>query len=263
MSTHSLLLKNLELQEVNPIQAGWERCLPGHSFGPALRSFVLLHYVVSGRGSFSTGGKSYSVGPGQIFVIRPGETTFYQASQTEPWYYIWVGFELGLPLPKALKQDVLTLPRAEPVFSGIRELSQVQEGREYSLCGKIWELFSLLEQDTAGGSSHSHSSDLYVNKAKTYLETEYMREISVAGLARQLNLDRSYFSKLFKKATGKSPQRYLTDLRLEKAAKLLREYGKTPGEAASASGYPDVFSFSRMFKRRYGVSPREYQRLGR
>ncbi len=259
MPTHILLLKNMNMREINPIQAGWEKCEPGHSFGPALRPFVLLHYVVSGHGTFYTEEKAYPVSPGQIFVIRPGETTFYRASETDPWYYIWVGFELGLPLPKVLARDVLTLPEAEPLFSGICKLSRLQEGKEASLCGKIWELFSLLEQAGAESRLASHTPEICVNKARTYLETEYMREISIADLAKQLHLDRSYFSKLFKKATGKSPQRYLTDLRLEKAAELLFEYGKTPGEAASASGYPDVFSFSRMFKRRYGICPSEYR----
>lgn len=264
MSTYSLLLSNRKFREINPIQAGWEQCLPGHSFGPAFRPFVLLHYVVSGQGTFSAGGRDYPLGPGQIFVIRPGEITYYQASQANPWHYIWIGFELGLPLPEALKQNVLTLPQAGPIFAGIRELAQFREGREAALCGKLWEIFSLLEREAAGEHTrHSRSTDVYVNQAKTYLETEYMRGVSIAGLAKQLNLDRSYFSKLFQKATGKSPQRYLTDLRLEKAAELLRSYGKTPGEAACAAGYPDVFSFSRMFKRRYGVSPREYQRLHR
>ncbi len=259
MSTHSLLLNNQEFQEINPIQAGWERCQPGHFFGPALRPFVLLHYVVSGQGIFQTEGGSFPVGPGQIFVIHPGETTFYQASQENPWHYIWIGFEAGLSLPKALRSPVITLPQAGQIFSAVPELSHRQSGREASLCGKIWELLSLLEQEP-GEVPVQKEKQVYVNKAKTFMETEYMRGVSITALAGKLNLDRSYFSKLFKESTGKSPQQYLTDLRLEKAAELLRKYEKTPGEAAAAVGYPDVFSFSRMFKRRFGISPREYQK---
>ena len=46
----------------------------------------------------------------------------------------------------------------------------------------------------------------------------------------------------------------------EKARTLLLEYGYRPGEAAQAVGYADIFSFSRMFKRRYGVSPSALRR---
>lgn len=259
MATHSLLVSNREFREINPLQAGWERCRPGHSFGPALRSFYLLHYVVSGHGTFRTENKSSRVGPGEIFVIRPGETTFYQASSEDPWHYIWIGFTLGLPLPEALKSDVVSLPQAGEIFSSVPDLVHRENGRETSLCGKLWELFSLLEQEEIPSSARKgKSADAYVNMAKTYMETEYMRNVSVTALARKLNLDRSYFSKLFRESTGKSPQQYLTWLRLKKAAELLREYGKTPGEAAIAVGYSDVFSFSRMFKRHFGISPREY-----
>lgn len=264
MASHAVLLGNQHLKDINPVQAGWERCLPGHFFGPASRPFVLLHYVVSGRGMFLSGDRHYQVGPGQIFVIRPFETTYYEASGEQPWHYIWLGFEANVPLPAAMEQDVLTLPQAGPLFACVPGVPELPAGREAFLCGKIWELLALLSGAGAACRDGNHALPRqaadYVNVAKTYLETEYMRGVSVAELAKRLNLDRSYFSKLFRRGTGKSPQQYLTDFRLQKAAELLREYGKTPGEAAISTGYPDVFSFSRMFKRQFGVSPTEYKR---
>ena len=130
----------------------------------------------------------------------------------------------------------------------------MEAGREYFLCGKIWELLSLLES----GAPHAGASRDYVETAKTYLETEYMRGVSIAALAQRLNLDRSYFSSLFRRRTGLSPQQYLTQCRLQKAAELIAMHGFTPGEAAAATGYADIFSFSRMFKRRFGVPPSRY-----
>lgn len=84
-----------------------------------------------------------------------------------------------------------------------------------------------------------------------------MMDISIAGLAGQLGLNRSYFSTLFRQRTGLSPQQYLLKCRMEHARELLCGYGFTPGEAALAVGYPDIFAFSRMFKRYYGFSPSE------
>lgn len=260
MAAHSVLLANRHFQDINPIQAGWERCAPGHAFGPAVRSHVLLHYVVSGRGVFLSGGRRYPVGPGQVFVIRPFETTTYAASEDQPWQYIWLGFEANVPLPAALGRDVLTLPQAGPLFSCVPGVPELPAGREAFLCGKIWELLSLLAGEEAPGAEvRRKQAQDYVNIAKTYLETEYSRGVSVAELARRLNLDRSYFSKLFRRETGRSPQQYLTEFRLQKAAELLRDHGKTPGEAALSTGYPDVFSFSRMFKRYFGVPPTAYR----
>jgi AraC-like DNA-binding protein len=99
----------------------------------------------------------------------------------------------------------------------------------------------------------------YVERAKAYMEAGYSGKIRISELSRSLNLERTYFSALFKEKTGKSPQTYLTELRLSRGAELITRYGLSPTEASGAVGYSDLFSFSRMFKRRYGISPTEYK----
>ena len=252
----SMLLENRHWREINPVQCGWQECEPGHAFGPSARTHYLLHYVVSGKGHFTVRNRRYTLGPGQIFVIRPYEITYYEANRTDPWRYIWVGLESGMPLPAALEEDILSLPQAGPLFAAMWECSEREAGRELALCGRIYELLSLL----SAGAPSADGAQRYVETAKTFIETEYMRNISIADLARQLNLNRSYFSSIFRQKTGRSPQQFLTDCRLRKAAELMSEHGCTPGEAALSTGYPDIFSFSRMFKRHYGVSPSDYVR---
>ena len=57
---------------------------------------------------------------------------------------------------------------------------------------------------------------------------------------------------------GKSPQAYLVEFRLTKAAELMGLYDYKPGEAATSVGYHDLFNFSKMFKKKFGISPTEY-----
>ena len=90
------------------------------------------------------------------------------------------------------------------------------------------------------------------------MKSEYMNAITVSDISERLNLDRSYFSALFKKRTGKSPQKYLFDLRMETAAKLMKEQEQSPLSAAASVGYTDIYNFSRMFKKAFGMSPRAY-----
>ena len=134
------------------------------------------------------------------------------------------------------------------IFSSVLRLEAMTQGRELYLCGRIFQLLSLL-------SERQPSENDYVEQARTYLASNYMMDISIAGLAGQLGLNRSYFSTLFRQQTGLSPQQYLLRCRMEHAQELLCGYGFSPGEVALAVGYPDIFAFSRMFKRYYGVSP--------
>lgn len=49
------------------------------------------------------------------------------------------------------------------------------------------------------------------------------------------------------------------NLRMEKAAELMTVYGEKPSTAGASVGYPDIYHFSKMFKKHFGVSPREYK----
>ena len=55
---------------------GYETCKPGHSYGPALRSGYLIHYILSGRGYYRLNGKTYCLGEDDAFLIRPDELTY-------------------------------------------------------------------------------------------------------------------------------------------------------------------------------------------
>ena len=63
---------------------------------------------------------------------------------------------------------------------------------------------------------------------------------------------------MFRRQMGVSPHQYLMDVRLENAAALMAEHGYSVSEAALSAGYGNVYNFSKMFKKKYGVSPRQY-----
>ena len=80
---------NIELSIFN---CGLERCAPGQTWGPGIRDHYLIHLVVSGKGVFEVGGRTYEVTPGDLFFARPSQLIRYTADETQPWEYSWVGF---------------------------------------------------------------------------------------------------------------------------------------------------------------------------
>ena len=72
-------------------------------------------------------------------------------------------------------------------------------------------------------------------------------------------MNRSYFGKIFKEALGKSPQEFLLNYRMVKAAELLKLTKLSVGDISSAVGYDNQLHFSRAFKSIYGISPKKWR----
>ena len=245
---------NKGFKDINPIECGEEYCATNFRAGPTSRQYYLLHFIFSGSGTFFTAKETYSVNKGEFFIMHPFETVRYHANPDDPWHYCWVGFEKSVNSPALENSSVISLPQAEHIFTAIKNCGQIDSQRELYICGKVFELLSLIEQSQ---SSNSRPGE-YVKKAKQYIDINYRQELDISGIARSLNINRNYFSTIFRQQTGKSPKQYLIDIRLINAAELISNHGYNVNDAAIASGYTDVFNFSKAFKKKYGVAPKFY-----
>jgi len=90
------------------------------------------------------------------------------------------------------------------------------------------------------------------------IHSEYMHDLTIEKLAARLGLEHSYFSALFRKKMGISPKKYLLNYRMNMAISFMLENATSVSLAAYSVGYTDVCNFSKMFKRHFGLSPREY-----
>lgn len=237
----------------NPVQFGYENCTPTHSCGPAVRDYWLLHYVISGNGTFSREGNTYNVSAGMVFVIPPFVETLYKADPKNPWQYVWIAFKTTEKLPDALNSAVIEIPELAAVFNDMRRSKNMISGKSAFLSSRIWEIMSIILESGKNGEPD------YIEKAINCINSEYMNNITVSNLAERFNLDRCYFSTLFTKKVGMSPSQYIINLRLEKAAELMSKHGMSPSIAAASVGYTDICSFSKSFKKKYGLPPRQYK----
>ncbi|MNO20754.1 Iron(3+)-hydroxamate-binding protein YxeB precursor [compost metagenome] len=93
----------------------------------------------------------------------------------------------------------------------------------------------------------------------TYIQEYYAEPITLDSLAEVFNFSAYHLSSLFKEYTGMSPIDYLIRFRLELATELLMTTDASIGEIAVSVGYKDVYYFSRIFKKRKGVSPAHFR----
>ena len=97
--------------------------------------------------------------------------------------------------------------------------------------------------------------------AKDYIMAHYSEPFTLAEIADYVELNASYFSNLFKTETGMNFSEYLLNVRMDKAKELLRDPKIKIYEIGQLVGYEDAVSFGRAFKKKWGISPKEYRNL--
>lgn len=91
------------------------------------------------------------------------------------------------------------------------------------------------------------------------LEQGFAKNLRLDNLAMACHMSGSHFSRTFKKEHGTSFRRYLLRYRLERACEFLASAETSVKQAALAAGFNDCSYFDRVFRRRYGMTPRDYQ----
>lgn len=98
-----------------------------------------------------------------------------------------------------------------------------------------------------------------IQKAMDYIEKNYLNSITLEKVSNYVHLSPTYFSRLFKSATGKNFVEYITYLRIEKAKELLMDLNYTVYQIALEVGYSNSHYFSRVFKSIVGKTPSDYR----
>ncbi|MBQ7097075.1 MAG: AraC family transcriptional regulator [Clostridia bacterium] len=246
----NIIIPDENLNSLNPVRFGYEACKKSHSYGPAMRTHWLIHFVVSGFGFFRIEDREYHVSPGEMFVIPSFVEAYYEADSENPWSYIWIGFTTPDKPPIAL-DDVICCPEALNIFNAMKTCEVMNTGINAFLSARLWDLFYLL-------ISKSAPQPNYVERALDYIHSEYTKDITVDQIAHFLNISRVYLSTIFKEKMGISPKQYLLNYRMNIATIMMSNHPTSISIIANSVGYSDIYNFSKMFKRHYGVSPKKY-----
>jgi len=258
--------------ELHLTQFGMEDCIPGHGFGPAIRTHYLLHYIFNGEGIFEVGGSRYRLRKGQGFLICPNVVTYYQADEVNPWSYGWFGFN-GTLAESLLKQAGLTpsspilyYDRDDRIYQYLQLMAQSSEShkaRETRLTGLLYLMLSLLVEsgpETPPLQKESRT-EIYVEQVKDFIEMNFSQKITIEDIAHFIGLNRSYLCSLFKRQMNVSIQDYLIRYRIDMACKMMGNAELSIGDIARSVGYNDPLLFSKMFKKIMGTSPKHYRSL--
>ena len=167
---------NVDLSVFN---CGLERCAPGHTWGPGIRDHYLIHLILSGKGTFQTGGKTWELAPGDLFFVRPNQLNTYAADAQQPWEYCWVGFNgisahrLASMLPFSDEQPVHHTQRPDEMRKALENIYRARGLRmqdETAMVGYLYLFIAALMEETSERRPRSSSSSQYVLNAIKYIQ---------------------------------------------------------------------------------------------
>ena len=244
-------------------QVGSEACESGHSFGPAVRDHYLIHCILDGEGTFTTGKREYRLSRGKGFLIVPGVITYYQADRENPWKYGWVGFNgtgagqictrcgIGPENPAFRFSDTTRMENC------IRELRESCDSGDngFLTLSRLYAFFSMVQKEETLTGKGTGLVDL----ALDYIDKNYSYGITVSQIAARLGISRSHLFRIFKKKMGVSVQEYLLSFRLERAEDLMKKTDMNIKEIMYSCGFNDLPNFSRQFRKVYGMPPGAYR----
>ena len=218
--------------------------------------------------------QTYHVKSGQGFMIFPGQINTYISDENSP------GNIHGLNLTDCVQRKPLNFPDLVWIIRFIKLLLKIfakilkeellyiashGDATPFHLIGHLYLAIDALIRSTATmqTSKISRLQDFYIHEALSYIEQNFQNDISVENIAAVCGLNRSYFGKIFKDGIGKSPQEFLLNYRMIKAAELLKLTKLSIKDVGNAVGYPNQLHFSRAFKNIYGISPRDWRNQNR
>lgn len=218
--------------DIEIIQCGTHECAPGNTYGPAVRDIYLIHYIVTGKGYFNDSTTIHPLSTGDMFLITPDNVTVYYADMIEPYTYIWVGFtgeradalvkSAGLSLENPVVHDPGCLEFFRGMLGELDDIESKIDGQANAL--RIQgELLRCIGYLTRQEHKRRLTTWTFSDRVADFIHNNISNPISITRMAADFGFSRTYFSDLFKKEKGVSPQQYLINYRVETAARLLEE----------------------------------------
>ncbi|MGM0169434.1 AraC-like ligand binding domain-containing protein [Enterococcus sp. AZ135] len=249
---------------------GISKTLPFHAFGPAIRQNYILHVVMEGKGTYQVKNRQYHLKKGDLFLIRPGDSTFYLADGEEPWMYCWLSFG-GTAADEIVRHSHFRNDQYTMVSSDIQTyidtiaaclpFSEETLVNELHLNELTYRFLAALLED--GGKIHLGDQNNYSPLAVAtveYIESHYAEQLTVEGIAQYLSVNRSHLSRVFRNHMAIGIKEYILGVRVNRAAFLLSMTDESVETIAEQVGFNSLVVFSRMFKKLTGETATGYRK---
>lgn len=229
----------------------------------------LLQYTVSGRGAIRIGDTHHTLEAGQVFLVDiPGDHRYYLPEGSGHWEFYFTLFRQQHA--EGLWNDIIrklgnvpTLPADSPVVRTLRSLyAEAQNDRlqdAYQASTAVYQLLmDLLRSASADQQTRGNWPNM-VRRAAELIEHDCVSYSNLDEIAAAAGASKFHLSRAFTRYVGMPPMTYITKLRMERAAELLRSSNYHASTIAQQLGYSSASYFTKVFHQWVGCTPGEFR----
>ncbi len=232
--------------------------------------FGIWQYTISGRGELEFEGVIHEVGEGQAMLLHiPHDHCYYLPQGSPEWQFLYINFHgsellriwrdtIRVAGPVAnFAEDSDTLRLAREIF--LKNMShQIKTPQQASAMAYNF-LMSIID-DILPASDSENKPPPFLDAVTEFSIRHLHEDIGVADLADAAGFSRFHFSRVFKAWYGEGPSRFLHDLRMKRAVRLLQTERAAIKDIADQCGFKDPSYFCKVFRKEYGISPEKFRK---
>lgn len=226
---------------------------------PAAYDMFIIEYVSKGKGYIKCNGKKHTVHAGQIYIIRNYTVHEYWADEKDPYEKVFINVS-GSLIDRLLETFNLLDPviirtvNLSSCFYEIKEILKDEHDIEalshvlLEMCFRISESSQIQQKDIP-----------LADKIRKELDKSINTSIGAEDIAAIFHITPVYANRVFKEKYGQTIKQYVNEMALKKAAYWLKNSDFSIGEISDILGYCNDNYFSGLFKKAYGLSPKQYK----
>lgn len=261
-------------------------------------SFIPIHWheemeitlIEKGKSTYKIDLNSYILEEGDLLIIKP--FALHSVNQFNDINMKWNTMVFNLNMLNSAVTDGCLIKYFAPILNNEHELpliinqnskgytellaiiaqifdcySSKQPAFELELKSLLYHFFCLLYKYNLVAKNKkvpiSNEVISRIKNALNYIHENYKKELSVKDIADNCNLSEYHFMRFFKQHIGMTCIEYINTYRLEAASKMLSEADKSVMEISFEAGFNNVSYFNKLFKNRYKLTPKEFQKINK
>lgn len=230
--------------------------------------YFIFEYIISGKGYIEANGTTYEVHAGDVYCLEPGGRHTYYADKKDPYQKIWINVFsdlLGDVFKKLHISGKIVFTNSEycrRYFDELLTLRKVSGNSSaicYSALSVLLQLMCTLA-DTARRQNQQIDIPNTSIAIKNILDQNIYDNITIEEIALTFNYDKAHIIREFERYYHQTPYQYLLSQKMTIAKQLLSRTSVPVTNISEQLGFKSVFYFSRIFKKKTGMSPSDFRK---